>query len=43
MSLREAIVSELVAVQSELSKTKHGSCILKKLDVDGYAVDYVLL
>jgi nucleolar protein 9 len=34
MSLREAIVSELVAVQSELSKTKQGPHLLRKLDVD---------
>lgn len=34
MSLREAIVSELVDVQSELSKTKQGPHLLRKLDVD---------
>jgi len=42
LSLRETIVSELLAVQSELSKTKQGSYLLRKLDVDGYAVVYLL-
>lgn len=37
LSLRETIVSELLAVQSELSKTKQGSYLLRKLDVDGFA------
>ncbi|KAF7843691.1 pumilio-like protein 23 [Senna tora] len=37
LSLREAIVTELLAVKSELSKTKQGSYILRKLDVDGFA------
>ncbi|XP_050285105.1 pumilio homolog 23 isoform X2 [Quercus robur] len=37
MSLREAIVSELVTVQSELSKTKQGPHLLRKLDVDRFA------
>ncbi|XP_045794818.1 pumilio homolog 23 isoform X2 [Trifolium pratense] len=37
LSLRETIVSELLAVQSELSKTKQGSYLLRKLDIDGYA------
>ncbi|XP_028787753.1 pumilio homolog 23-like, partial [Neltuma alba] len=37
LSLREAIVSELLSVRSELSKTKQGSYILRKLDVDGFA------
>ncbi|XP_027349858.1 pumilio homolog 23 [Abrus precatorius] len=37
LSLREAIVSEMLAVQSELSKTKQGSYLLRKLDVDGFA------
>lgn len=35
LSLKEAIASELLAVQPELSKTKHGPYLLKKLDVDG--------
>ncbi|CAN6455532.1 unnamed protein product [Victoria cruziana] len=33
MSLKELIVSELTSVQIELSKTKHGTHLLKKLDV----------
>ncbi|KAI9119754.1 hypothetical protein K1719_009143 [Acacia pycnantha] len=37
LSLREAIVSELLSVRSELSKTKQGSFILRELDVDGFA------
>uniref|UniRef100_A0A5B7AFA3 Pumilio 23 n=1 Tax=Davidia involucrata TaxID=16924 RepID=A0A5B7AFA3_DAVIN len=37
VSLKEAIVSELLAVQTELSKTKHGPLLLRKLDVDGFA------
>ncbi|CAN6246104.1 unnamed protein product [Urochloa humidicola] len=36
-SHKEAIVAELLAVQSELSKTRHGFHLLKKLDVDRYA------
>ena len=39
MSLREAIVSELVVVKSDLSKTKQGPHLLRKLDVEGYTVD----
>lgn len=43
LSLREAIVSEILAVRSELSKTKQGSYLLRKLDVDGYhCVRYLL-
>lgn len=37
MSMREVIVSELLGVQSELSKTKQGPHLLRILDVDGYA------
>ncbi|KAK1375882.1 Pumilio RNA-binding repeat [Heracleum sosnowskyi] len=37
MSMRELIVSELLDVQSELSKTKQGPHLLRILDVDGYA------
>ncbi|KAG8364895.1 hypothetical protein BUALT_Bualt18G0046100 [Buddleja alternifolia] len=37
MSLRETIVSELLPVQTELSKTKQGPYLLKKLDVEGFA------
>ncbi|KAG7025929.1 Pumilio-like 23, partial [Cucurbita argyrosperma subsp. argyrosperma] len=37
LSLREAIVSELAALQSDLSKTKQGPHLLRKLDVEGYA------
>lgn len=36
-SHKEAIVAELLAVQSDLSKTRHGFHLLKKLDVDRYA------
>ncbi|XP_068659243.1 pumilio homolog 23-like [Aristolochia californica] len=36
LSHKEMIVSELVNVQAELSKTKHGPYLLKKLDVDGF-------
>ncbi|KAF9685366.1 hypothetical protein SADUNF_Sadunf03G0047100 [Salix dunnii] len=37
LSLREAIASDLLSVQSELPKTKQGPYLLRKLDVDGYA------
>ncbi|KAI3455681.1 hypothetical protein Pfo_012344 [Paulownia fortunei] len=37
MSLRETIVSELLPFQTELSKTKQGPYLLKKLDVVGFA------
>ncbi|XP_057505237.1 pumilio homolog 23 [Actinidia eriantha] len=37
VSQREAIVSELLPVQTELSKTKQGPPLLRKLDVDGFA------
>ncbi|XP_008462236.2 pumilio homolog 23 [Cucumis melo] len=37
MSLREAIVSELVAVRCDLSKTKQGPHLLRTLDVEGFA------
>ncbi|XP_021295002.1 pumilio homolog 23 isoform X2 [Herrania umbratica] len=37
LSLREAIASELLAVQAELSKTKQGPHLLRKLDIDRYA------
>jgi len=33
--LREAIVSDLLTVQRELSKTKHGPHLLRHIDVDG--------
>lgn len=36
-SHKEAIVAELLAVQSELCKTRHGFHLLKKLDVERYA------
>ncbi|KAK7338199.1 hypothetical protein VNO77_18801 [Canavalia gladiata] len=39
LSLRESIVSELLTVQSELSKTKQGSYLLRKLDIDGFAAN----
>ncbi|KAL0341783.1 UNVERIFIED_CONTAM: Pumilio23 [Sesamum calycinum] len=37
LSLRETIVSELLPVQTELSKTKQGPYLLKKLDVESFA------
>ncbi|KAL6137343.1 hypothetical protein ACLB2K_062635 [Fragaria x ananassa] len=37
ISQREAIVSELVAVQSELWNTRQGPHLMRKLDVDGFA------
>lgn len=42
LSLREAILSELLSVRSELSKTKQGSYILRELDVDRQVVRYML-
>jgi nucleolar protein 9 len=35
LSLREAIASDLLSVQSELPKTKQGPYLLRKLDIDG--------
>lgn len=35
MSLKEIIVSELVGMRRELSKTRQGPYILMKFDVDG--------
>ncbi|CAB4272190.1 unnamed protein product [Prunus armeniaca] len=37
ISLREAIVSELLTVQSELWNMKQGPHLMRKLDVDGFA------
>ncbi|KAL7100318.1 hypothetical protein ACP275_09G139300 [Erythranthe tilingii] len=37
VSLREKIVSELVSYETELSKTRQGPYLLKKLDVTGFA------
>ncbi|XP_070015657.1 pumilio homolog 23-like [Nicotiana sylvestris] len=37
LSLRETILSEMLPLQSELSKTKQGPYLLRKLDIDGYA------
>ncbi|KAK9724318.1 hypothetical protein RND81_05G063800 [Saponaria officinalis] len=37
VSLREAIVSKLDAVQKELCKTRQGPLLLRNLDVDGYS------
>ncbi|GAV87319.1 hypothetical protein CFOL_v3_30745 [Cephalotus follicularis] len=37
LSLREAIASELLAARAELSKTKQGPYLLRKLDIDGFA------
>lgn len=34
LSLREAIASELLAVRTELSKTKQGPHLLRTLDID---------
>lgn len=39
LSLREAIVSEVLAVRSDLSKTKQGSYLIRKLDIDGFAAN----
>lgn len=35
LSLKEVIATELLAVQAELYRTRHGPYLLKKLDVDG--------
>uniref|UniRef100_A0A1D1ZIW6 Pumilio 23 n=2 Tax=Anthurium amnicola TaxID=1678845 RepID=A0A1D1ZIW6_9ARAE len=35
LSLKETIASELSAMRAELSKTKHGPYVIKKLDIDG--------
>nr|XP_016505594.1 PREDICTED: pumilio homolog 23-like [Nicotiana tabacum] len=35
LSLRETILSEMLPLQSELSKTKQGPYLLRKLDIDG--------
>lgn len=35
LPLKEAIASELLAVRTELSKTRPGPYIIKKLDIDG--------
>ncbi|PHU15151.1 Pumilio -like protein 23 [Capsicum chinense] len=37
LNLRETIVSEMLPLQAELSKTKQGPYLLRKLDIDGYA------
>ncbi|XP_059595381.1 pumilio homolog 23 isoform X3 [Vitis vinifera] len=37
VSLRETIMHELLAVRTELSKTKHGPHLLRRLDVDRFA------
>jgi nucleolar protein 9 len=37
VSLREIIVSELLAVQTDLSKTRHGPYLMKNFDVDGFS------
>lgn len=37
ISLKESIVSELLAVQNELANTRQGPFLLRRLDVDGYA------
>ncbi|KAJ0701447.1 putative nucleolar protein [Helianthus annuus] len=36
VALRETIVSEMLEVQAELSKTKQGPHLLRKFDLDGY-------
>lgn len=38
LTLREAIVTELVPLQSDLAKTKQGPHLLRKLDVEGYTI-----
>ncbi|XP_072991248.1 pumilio homolog 23 [Typha latifolia] len=37
ISLKEAMAAEMLAVQAELAKTRHGPYLLKKLDIDGFA------
>ncbi|KAL7599678.1 pumilio homolog 23 [Lactuca sativa] len=37
VSLKEVIVSEMVALQGEISKTRQGPHLLRKLDIEGYA------
>ncbi|XP_010540106.1 PREDICTED: pumilio homolog 23 isoform X2 [Tarenaya hassleriana] len=37
LTLKEAIATELVDVATNLSKTKQGPYLLRKLDIDGYA------
>ncbi|KAL1564755.1 pumilio 23-like isoform X2 [Salvia divinorum] len=37
MSMKETIVSELLSFQEELSKSRQGPYLLKKLDVEGFA------
>ncbi|XP_010271077.1 PREDICTED: pumilio homolog 23 isoform X2 [Nelumbo nucifera] len=37
VSLKETIASELLAVRVQLSKTKQGPHLLRKLDIDGFA------
>ncbi|KAK8584924.1 hypothetical protein V6N13_138867 [Hibiscus sabdariffa] len=37
LSQKEAIASELLAVRTELSKTKQGPHLLRKLDIDRYS------
>ncbi|PHT45916.1 Pumilio -like protein 23 [Capsicum baccatum] len=37
LNLRETIVSEMLPLQAELSKTKQGPYLLRKLDIDGFA------
>jgi nucleolar protein 9 len=36
ISLKEAICGELLDIRPDLSKTRHGFHLLKKLDIDGY-------
>lgn len=35
VSLKEVIVSEMVALQGEISKTRQGPHLLRKLDIEG--------
>ncbi|CAH8359410.1 unnamed protein product [Eruca vesicaria subsp. sativa] len=37
VALREVIATELLEVKADLSKTKQGPYLLRKLDIDGYA------
>ncbi|KAF4379400.1 hypothetical protein G4B88_024848 [Cannabis sativa] len=41
MSLQEAIVSELSAIRSELSKTRQGPHLMRKLDVEDLLLDLI--
>lgn len=42
-SIQESIVSELSAVRNELSKTRHGPHLMRKLDVEGQVIVYTYI